>query len=88
MRGRWEACPKTLSADAGRGGYVKKEVVNRKGKIKIHEGFVTNLLKNMIGRCWPGRLSQGDAKKELANRQEKIKIHEGSVKSLPKSIIG
>jgi hypothetical protein len=67
---------------------VKKEVVNRKGKIKIHEGSVKNLLKNMVGRCWPGRLSQGDAKKELANRQEKIKIHEGSVKNLPKSIIG
>jgi hypothetical protein len=49
---------------------------------------VNNLIKNIVGRCWPGRLSQGDVKKELANRQEKIKIHERSVKSLPKNIIG
>jgi hypothetical protein len=31
----------------------------------------------MLGRCWPGRLSQGDVKKELANRKEKIKIYGG-----------
>jgi hypothetical protein len=66
----------------------RKELANRKAKIEIHEGSVKNLLKNIVGRCWPGRLSQGDVKKELANRQEKIKIHEGSVKSLLKSIIG
>jgi hypothetical protein len=42
----------------------------------------------MIGRCWPGRLSQGDVKKELANRQEKIQIREGSVRSLLKNTIG
>jgi hypothetical protein len=54
---------------------VKKELVNRKGKISIHEGSAKCLLKNMIGRCWPGRLSQGDVKKELANRNVKIKIH-------------
>jgi hypothetical protein len=67
---------------------VKKELANRKGKMKMHERSVRSLLKNIIGRCWPGRLSQGDVKKELANRKGKIKIHEGSVKSLPKSIIG
>jgi hypothetical protein len=49
---------------------------------------VKNLIKNMVGRCWPGRLSQGDVKKELANRQEKMKFREGSVESLPKSMIG
>jgi hypothetical protein len=51
-------------------------------------GSVTSLLKNMVDRCWPGRLSQGDLKKELANRKAKIEIHEGSVKNLPANIIG
>jgi hypothetical protein len=67
---------------------VKKKLANRKDKIKIHEGSVRSLSKNIIGRCWPGRLSQGDVKKELANRKGKIKIHEGSVKNLFKNIIG
>jgi hypothetical protein len=49
---------------------------------------VKTLLKNMVGRCWPGRLSQGDMKKELANRKAKIKFREGFVKSLPKSMVG
>jgi hypothetical protein len=66
----------------------EKKVSEPKAKIKIHEGSVRSLSKNIIGRCWPGRLSQGDLKKELANRKAKIKIHEGSVGSLPKNIIG
>jgi hypothetical protein len=35
---------------------------------------VKSLLKNIIGRCWPGRLSQGDVKKEIENRKGTIKI--------------
>jgi hypothetical protein len=55
---------------------VKKELANRQEKIKIHEGSVRSLLNNMLGRCWPGRLSQeGDVKKELANRKAEIKFH-------------
>jgi hypothetical protein len=49
---------------------------------------VRSLLKNIIGRCWPGRLSQVDVKKDLANIDGKIKIHEGSVRSLFKDMIG
>jgi hypothetical protein len=49
---------------------------------------VRSLFKSIIGRCLPGRLSQGDVKKELANRKAKIKIHVGSVGSLLKNIIG
>jgi hypothetical protein len=56
---------------------VKKELVNRKGKIKMHEQSVRSLLKNIIGRSEPGRLSQGDVKKEIANHKGKIKVHEG-----------
>jgi hypothetical protein len=55
-------------------GDVKKELANRKEKIKIVEGSVESRPKNMIGRCLPGRLSQRDAKKELANHKGKIKI--------------
>jgi hypothetical protein len=57
-------------------------------KIKIHEGLMKSMLNSIFGRCWPGRLSQGDVEKELANRKAKIKIHEGSVRSLFKNIIG
>jgi hypothetical protein len=67
---------------------VKKELVNLKGKSKIHERSVRSLLKNIIGRCWPGRLRQGDVKKELANHKGKIKVHEGSVTNLLKNMIG
>ena len=77
------AAPKSLS----RGG-AKKELRNRKEKIKICPGSVESLLKNMIGRCLPGRLSHGDAKKELRNRKEKIQTYDGFVESLLKNIIG
>jgi hypothetical protein len=49
---------------------------------------VQDLFKNMIGRCWPERLSQGGVKKELANPKAKIKIHEGSVRSQFKNHLG
>jgi hypothetical protein len=62
--------------------------VNRKGKIKMHEQSVRSLLKNIIGRSEPGRLSQGDVKKEIANHKGKIKVHEGPVKNLLKHITG
>ena len=70
-----ENLPKHLSADAGLEGQdngdVKKELGKRKGLINVCEGSAMSLLKNMIGRCWPGRLGPGDAKKKLGGRHGK-----------------
>ena len=44
-------------------------------------------LQNIIGRCRPGGLSQGDLKKELANRKAKIEMDGVSAKSPFKTMI-
>jgi hypothetical protein len=41
----------------------EKRVSEPTGENQNHEGSVRSLLENMIDRCWPGRLSQGDVKK-------------------------
>ena len=48
-------------------GDLKKELANRKAKIKMDRVSAKSPFKNMIDGCWPGRLSQRDMEKELAN---------------------
>ena len=54
-----------------RGG--KQKISARRAPKRFAQGSAGNRFKNIVRRCRPERLSQGDLKKKLANRKAKIK---------------
>ena len=87
----WPPFTATLPAHIGQkrspwGG--EKKLATRKGKTSIGEGSAAILLGNIIRRCWPVRLLQGDVKKKVANRKGKNQTHAGSGEIVLKNIAG